>query len=346
MRKSGAHQWSFSNKVSAVPQFLSFQTAPDQEKPRRSILDPVASSSSFLSISNADALDSANRRGSSAIMQKNWNFENKAESSHRAHPVIDAFPVGCSKDIRTFPVSNWQQHQPFTSTPIVQSHFASNVQSGYYGNSISIQQLRGVPVAARVPVVPATSSIIGTTELRNSPKLSGSPAQLTIFYAGSVCVYDDVSPEQAQAIMSMAKSGSTAPQTSPFMPTSLHTPPAIHNHLATDDHITRNRQSQTPPSSSTASPVSVSSSTSNEAGIARSLVASASIHTSSIPSSSSRPASAAPVPVTVGLPQVRIPQARKASLARFLEKRKERVTSSSSPYYNISKKSAEGHVCV
>lgn len=31
---------------------------------------------------------------------------------------------------------------------------------------------------------------------RNAPKTSGSSAQLTIFYAGSVNVYDDVSPEK------------------------------------------------------------------------------------------------------------------------------------------------------
>lgn len=31
---------------------------------------------------------------------------------------------------------------------------------------------------------------------RNTPKIAGAPAQLTIFYNGSVCVYDNISPEK------------------------------------------------------------------------------------------------------------------------------------------------------
>lgn len=35
---------------------------------------------------------------------------------------------------------------------------------------------------------------------RGAPKIPPGPAQLTIFYGGSVCVYDNVSPEKVNAL--------------------------------------------------------------------------------------------------------------------------------------------------
>ncbi|CAL1369431.1 unnamed protein product [Linum trigynum] len=347
MRNSGGAQWSFSsNKVSAVPQFLSFQTAPE-DKPRKSIFDPVASSS-FMSISNADTFDSSNKRGSASFLQKNWM---EAGSHHRKmapRPMqqhIDAFPLGSTKDITKFPLSNGHQNAHLSlGTPVLQSHFASTTHSGFR-NSMTIQPLGGVPVATPIPVVPAsTSSVIGTTEPRNTPKFSGSSAQLTIFYAGSVCVYDEVSPEQAQAVMSMARRSGPSPSRNnkPASTPASQMQPAVQTSLVMDHHFAANKFSKTPPVSSMPSPISVSSSTSSESGTARSLVSSPNIHFE--PSSIQTSSCGGPAPIAVGLPQqVRIPQARKASLARFLEKRKERV-SSASPY-SASKNSSEGNVC-
>ncbi|CAN0891416.1 Protein TIFY 6B [Linum grandiflorum] len=344
MRNQGGSQWSFSNKVSAVPQFLSFQTAPE-EKPRKSIYDPIASSN-YMSISGVDTYDSTSKRVP-AVRQKHWYNDRSEGGSHR---VMVARP-------KAFPVSN-QKHQQVPvslSNPTLHSHFASSAQSGFR-NSIAVQQqqqqqqqrpLGGVPITAPVSAVPSTtSSVIGTTELRNSPKISGSPAQLTIFYNGSVCVYDDISPERALAVMSMARSGSPPVHNKTADSTALlKLQSELRNPLLSLDHLVGNKSSNTPAGSSMPSAISVSSSTSSESGTTKSRVGSSSISHAE-PSSSKQITSAVAANIlapSAGLPQVRIPQARKASLARFLEKRKERVTSSSP--YGMGKKSGEGDVC-
>ncbi|CAN1266757.1 Protein TIFY 6B [Linum perenne] len=318
----GAHQWSFSNKVSAVPQFLSFQAA-SEEKPRKNVFDPIASSN-YMSISSADAFDSSSKRGSA--MQRNW-FNDREAGSHRAmtgRPVqhIDAFPVGSNKDIRMFPFSNQRNQQVAVSlsTPILHSHFASSSAQSGFRNSISIKQqpLGGVPV---------TAPVSGTTELRNSPKVSGSPAQLTIFYNGSVCVYDDISPEKAQAVMSMARSGSPAVHNKTAPATTFKLQSEIRSPLLSIDHhhLVGNKSCNTTPAgSSMPSAISVSSSTSSESGTTKSRVGSSSISHAEPSSSKQISSSVAASAIAAGLPQACIPQARKASLARFLEKRKER----------------------
>lgn len=59
-------QWSFSNKVSAIPQFLSFKTGVE-EKSRKTVHEPIASLG-FMPVSAADAFDS-NQRQYSGVVQ-------------------------------------------------------------------------------------------------------------------------------------------------------------------------------------------------------------------------------------------------------------------------------------
>ncbi|TMW95240.1 hypothetical protein EJD97_009189 [Solanum chilense] len=140
--------------------------------------------------------------------------------------------------------------------------------------------------------VPTRNGVVGTTELRGAPRPSPGPAQLTMFYAGSVCVYDNISPEKAQAIMLLAGNA-------PISTTIRNSPSLDHHH---------------------------NNNNTNETTIIRSIGVLKSPELSKIVTSQE-----SRQPLNHNLSAV--PQARKASLARFLERRKERIVSAS-PYGN------------
>ncbi|CAH1417036.1 unnamed protein product [Lactuca virosa] len=114
-----------------------------------------------------------------------------------------------------------------------------------------------------------------------------SPVQLTIFYKGTVNVYDDMSPEKAQAIMLLAGNGV---------------------------HVSQ------PMTTAPSSPVSINPSTGTSSRAA--------MDATKAMSSLRR------------VMQSAVPQMRGASLARFLEKRKERVMASAP--YNLGKSTLPG----
>lgn len=332
--RGSAMQWSFSNKVSAIPQFLSFKGGLE-EKPRKTIHDPIASSG-FTPISTADAFDS-NQKPYSSMVQKNMGLD-KQGSNHAmttyAVQHFDAYPVHRPQHTRIFPVSN-QQNQAITvsmSSPVLQSHFASTGHN-VISNSTNSQPLGGVPIISPVSVHPSPSSIVGTTDLRNGSKSAGAPAQLTIFYAGSVCVYDDISPEKAQAIMLLAGNGSSVTHKM-LSPVQVQTP--IPRPCAGDGYV-GNKTNSTSPCSGLPSPITVTSISTNELAV-KSVGALAFANNQTEPPKAKAVCSVGPGSATL-VPAVAVPQARKASLARFLEKRKERVMNTSP--YNVNKKSPD-----
>ncbi|KAJ0264337.1 Protein TIFY 6B [Hirschfeldia incana] len=288
--------WSFSKKGSAASsQFLSFR-ASQEDRHRKPGNYHLPHTGSFMpSPVAADVYDSNRNTPYSSFVQGARMFHN------------------CNQQQEAIPVSMVR--------PGLQSHYAPGGKS-FMSNGISSQPFVGVPIMAPpISVLPAPpGSIVGTTDIRSSSKPLGSPAQLTIFYAGSVCVYDDISPDKAKAIMLLAGNGSSMPQA--FSPPQTHQQVVHHARASVDS-------SAMPPSfMPTASYLSHEggSSTYGLGAVKATTGFTSAYHNNQTNASTLKPQTVA------------LPQARKASLARFLEKRKERVTSVSP--YCLDKKSS------
>ncbi|KAK9272814.1 hypothetical protein L1049_003192 [Liquidambar formosana] len=151
-------------------------------------------------------------------------------------------------------------------------------------NSIPLGEIWVVEQLSKSPSGVSENDFLsaGTIDLRRGDKLLGSPAQLTIFYADTVYVYDNISSDKAKAIVCFAGNGSS--MSANTYPSSMPVVGDNHRNQAQPPQIVNSRQSQQP---STASSNTV-------------------------------------------------PQARRASLARFLEKRKDRLTNAM-PYSLVQK---------
>ncbi|KAI3730679.1 hypothetical protein L1987_61852 [Smallanthus sonchifolius] len=189
-------------------------------------------------------------------------------------------------------------------------------------------QFGGAHIKQHGVAVPSIGSFLaGTTEPWYNSKASSAPAQLTIFFGGMVNVYNDISPEKAQAIMFLAGNGASASTPQPKVQTQV---PVSRTPVGDAVYVTQPIKPQ--PCSAISSPMSVSSHplgpTNKDEG-------------AKIVKGSVAPVSKVDTPrVISSLEEVMksaVPQARKASLARFLEKRKERVLSSAP--YNVTKDS-------
>ncbi|KAA8529021.1 hypothetical protein F0562_033491 [Nyssa sinensis] len=274
--KDSGVPWPMSNKVSALPHFMSFKTA-QEDKTAKIMSDPLASG--FMALSTADAFDHAHK---------------------------------CSfGEIQVLPLKQ--------------------------------QLLGGIPVTTSHPALPSLGSVAGINEPWFNSKSSAAPAQLTIFYAGTVHVYDDISPEKAQAIMFLAGNGSLAASNTTQPRAQVQTP---NSKLAAGDGVFANQPMNTPPCSGLSSPMYVSSHPVGHSGSGSisndEVIAAKTTGVLTAPVSKVDPpkivTSLGPVSATNMISSA-IPQVPKASLTRFLEKRKERLMNSAP--YNLKNKSPE-----
>ncbi|XP_020082227.1 protein TIFY 6a [Ananas comosus] len=327
-----AIQWPFSSKVSPVPAFMPFRAAQEQQ-PKKHVFDQFPSSG-FQPISTVDAFEAANQKSSPVLVpQKAFGMDRHGMQQYLyayQHQGSDSLGASAHQMNRAkaFPVVS---HHPI---PVGSPFF--KLQSSTDSPNITVTPLKQQPFGGGTTVnAPVAGSVVGTLAPRNMPK--SSLAQLTIFYAGVVNVFDNVPLDKAQELMLFASKASNttavsaSPKSDPVIPAAVKL--VDSEGLNTKQPPTQKRSHVAPLNSSLSSPVSVAS----QGG-------SLSKSASSSNDDSIRPKSAGPLPpskqneTSTTLPPAlgattaatimtrAVPQARKASLARFLEKRKERMT--------------------
>ncbi|CAN6550075.1 unnamed protein product [Malus baccata var. baccata] len=247
-RGGGAHS-SFQNKVSAIPHFMSFKAAQD-DRTKKMVPD------SFLFSVSADAFGACQKQ-TTYEAQNYFNHDRQGGTQFSLtayHTQHDVHPVHRPHDAKMISVTSQGISVPM-SDPYLKNHFATTGQN-FSTTTMKHQIFGGIPVTAPLSALPfAGGSIAGITEPWNNVKNSGSPSQLTIFYAGTVNVYDDISPEKAQAMMLLA--GNSCSNSSNAAQPKSQVPSAK---LAAEDGVPVNQATNIhPPALS--SPLSVSSHT-------------------------------------------------------------------------------------
>ncbi|XP_030460076.2 protein TIFY 6B-like isoform X1 [Syzygium oleosum] len=344
---SSQMQWAFSNKVSGSSQLLSFK-AFEEERPKKVIPDSQASSGSM----NTQVPDVSNSKWKLQSREPQTSIIVDKKAQERCAPTIypqqhlNGISVHYPQEVKIYSGSNRPNKTaslPFKS-PVLQANFSS-VRENMVCSPVNSQPVGGVLGLPPVSLLPSTSSTVGYTDYRRASKHPEMPAQMTIFYAGSVNVYDDVSPEKAQAIMLLAGNGPPLTHSKTLATTQGQgQDQGAISRISTDNSSRGNQPQNISALLGLPNLVSVTSQSGSPSG---------GKSTFDNDTMTMKPLGSFACPVNISetskvvtpighgaaslLSTVALPQARKASLARFLEKRKERVISSSP--YAVDKKS-------
>ncbi|KAK6122408.1 hypothetical protein DH2020_043850 [Rehmannia glutinosa] len=302
-RTSGV-PWPFLNKMSALPQYMSLKSEEDAKLSK--IKSDLFASHGYIQKSGSDRFEAMHKRQTGDI-----------QNGHAAHPIQDA-----------------KMHPFSMMSPFLKTRFMGACQN--FGGATTKQQFLGGLSAPHSNFLASAAPVAGAAEQGNNPKASAAPTQLTIFYGGTVNVFDDITPEKAQAIIFLAGNGCVP---SNMAQSELHMQAPASKPAA--DRALVNQSLDMPSSSSLPSPMSISSRPIDHSAAKNDDVRvskTGGMSTTVVNEVEPRPPRViSPIRSVVASAMMSsaVPQARKASLARFLEKRKERATNAAP--YNLSK---------
>ncbi|KAF0899298.1 hypothetical protein E2562_015944 [Oryza meyeriana var. granulata] len=341
---SAAMQWQFPAKVGAASSaFMSFRSAAAREEDSKEAVFDRFSLSGFrppLRPSPGDAFDgAAAMKQASPVLthQRQFGFDGQvtrqqftATAHGHREQGVDSYGVAAAHHFPSpspSPSPSPRHPVPFSQgNPMLRVQSLPNVAGG--------SPFKNQSFAGGNSVAGSTVGVYCSPRDLQNPKST----QMTIFYNGVVNVFDNVPVEKAQELMLLASRASvlSPPSTarksdSPISATAKLTVPEV---LPARQIIVQKPEASVPLVSGVSNPITIvsqavtlprSSSSSNDSAGPKS----GGLPLAVTPLSQASPSQPMPVATTNAsaiMPRA-VPQARKASLARFLEKRKERVSS-------------------